>query len=189
MDNDVIELKVNHCYYLLLPLLDLHSEVLSKVKSVCINNFYDRNSTNEFNKRIYIFFNTINDSVVDKISNNEHYIKTEYIDDELFIVSFKIPNNHLTDILLVTISEYTKTSKEYKQKILSYSLFKNQDTILSGLKRMLIPTEQDFIRKSEELMLDIPISKLTNELGTRFEPINETFHLSNFLNLKQEKTK
>lgn len=183
MKKNKFKFKVNYSYILLLPLVELNPSLLYTISIVNINNSYEVNSLGEYNKRIYITFDIDQDNnIINLAIDNKNFIKAEYIDEDICVVSYKIPNEYLNDILLVSIGDYTKTSRDYKSKVLRF--FKENKEVYTFLKKILTPTREDFRIKSEELMMEVDISTLTSELGPRFNYLNETFELSNFLKTK-----
>lgn len=173
-----IPILINKSYYLLYPLLGLPYN--NKIMFVSLYNCSDSIDC-VFSKRIYVSYEGL--SIEDLLSLEKHslFIKTILIEEDITILSFKIPVKYQTDVELVSIGDYTKTSKDYKQLVIN--AFKKNDSAQACLKYMLSPTEVDYKNRSKDLLVE-DIRAFTSETSTLFNQIEETFYISNFLKLK-----
>src|SRR5690349_18122417 len=126
----MIPLITNNSYFLLLPIIDIKNFPTSKVKFVSLYSNYDLNIDNQFNKRVYLVTYLLDKDKIESIESNENYLKTLYIDneEELIMFTFKIPSEYLTDIQLISIGDYSRTSDKYKKKVYEYHKGKPQLT-------------------------------------------------------------
>ncbi len=173
----MIQLIKNKSYVYLLPLLDLPN-IYSKIRSVTLYNSYDTRINGEFSKRIYILTYGLEEDLIVEIEKTKGFIKKQILDENILLLSFAIPKEFVTDVHFVSIGDYTKTSKAYKERILSY--YKDNASQKLKLDKVFNPTEKDYKEVSRKYMLD-DVKKLTKELGLKFDNIEETFHLSNLM--------
>ena len=176
-----IQLIESKSFIFLLPLINLKDKLtLNNILNISLHNVYDREDNLKYKRRVYVFFNNY-ELIKEEVIKNELFIKELTIDEELSIVSFKIPTEFLLDVDYISTSDYSKCSVEYKKVILNY--YKNVKSF-DKIKKYLLPSKEQIESLKKDLMLPNNI-KLT-ELGMYYDIIEETFSLSKFLNLKQK---
>lgn len=177
----MIPLITNNSYFLLLPIIDIKNFPTSKVKFVSLYSNYDKGIDDKFNKRVYMVTYLLDKEKISTIESNVNYLKTLYIDneEELIMFTFRIPQEYLTDIQLISIGDYSRTSDRYKKKVYEYHKGKVQTT--EKLRLMLNPTKEDFLFMSEKYLMEGSFENYTKELGKMFNNIEETFSLSSLM--------
>lgn len=173
MKSQNLKLIQNKSYAFLTPLLNINNRsILDNIISV---NIHDSST---INNRIYVLYK--NYTLIDKLVETHNlFIKKIFYDDNIYLVSYKIPEEYLTDINFIKTSDYTLCSENYKKLILNY--YSNNPS-LDKIRQCFYPTEEDknIIRQNLLLCKNFIIK----ELGNKFTLIDETFSISKFLKLK-----